>query len=153
MRAADIMIRDVKAASPEMTVGEAAAMMKATGHGNLPVVDAQGLVIGLMSGFNLVKRCLPNYLEEVGDLYRSQEFQPFIVRVKETSRMLVREMMDTEFPTVSADTPLAEIASRMVMHRVRLIPVVEDSRLLGVVGIQDLLTSIASLANSPEGGP
>jgi CBS domain-containing protein len=147
------MIRDVNSVTPEMTVGEAAAVMRAAGHGNLPVVDQRGAVIGIVSNFNLVRRCLPDYLEEVGDLFRSGEFQPFIDKVREASRMPVSEMMDTDFPVVSEDTPLAEVASLMVMHHVHLVPVVGEGRMLGVVGIQDLLTSIASIANSDEAGP
>jgi CBS domain-containing protein len=144
------MVRDAKTVTPQTTVGEAAAIMQAAGYGNLPVVGAQGAVVGIVSNFSLVRRCLPDYLEEVGDLFRSGEFQPFLDKMRQASRLPVSEMMDTEFPIVSEDTPLAEVASLMVVHHVHLVPVVGDGRMLGVVGIQDILTSIASIASSSD---
>jgi CBS domain-containing protein len=41
--------------------------------------------------------------------------------------------MSTEIETISPDTPVGEVATRMVDHHHTLLPVVDDGRLVGVV--------------------
>jgi CBS domain-containing protein len=143
MKAGQAMTREVHTVSPDATAAEAALLMRSTGHGALPVVDSEGHLLGLVTRTALVRRCLPEYLEQVGDLYRSGEFRPFQDKAEEVGLLAVRDVMQSELLTVSEETPLAEVASLMIMHHVRQIPVLKDGRLVGIVGMQDIVDKIA----------
>lgn len=143
MRAAEAMTREVTSLSPDATVAQAALLMRSSGHGTLAVVDSEGGLLGTVSKAGLVRLCLPKYLEEVGDLYRSGEFRPFQDKVTEVGLLPVREVMEAEPPTVSPDTPLAEVAAIMVMQNARQLPVVSEGRLVGIIGMQDIIDKIA----------
>ncbi len=142
------MTRELHTVSPDATVGEAALLMRSSGHGALPVVDEEGKLLGLITKFPLVRRLLPKYLEQVGDLYRSGEFKPFQDKVGEVALLPVSDVMNPEPLTASGDTPLAEVAAMMIMHNARQVLIVEKERLVGVVGMQDIVDMIAW----PEGG-
>ena len=54
--------------------------------------------------------------------------------------MRARDMMTTAVVTVAPDTPVAEIASLLLKHRISAVPVAsEDGRVLGIVSEGDLL--------------
>lgn len=137
------MSRDVETVSPEATVGEAALLMSSSGHGALPVIDEDGKLLGLLTKTPLVRRLLPKYLEQVGDLFRSGEFKPFRDNVEKVALLPVTDLMNPKPLTATEDTPLAEVAAMMIMHNQRQVLIVEGERLIGVVGMQDIVDMIA----------
>ena len=54
----------------------------------------------------------------------------------------VADVMTTEVTTVSADVSVTDAAALMGERRIRHLPVVEDGRLLGMIGIRDVLGSL-----------
>ncbi len=143
MRAGEAMKREVQTVSPNATVAEAARLMQATGHGTLPVVGQEGELVGVVTKSELVRRCLPEYLDEVGDLFRSGEFQPFQDKVAELGLLAVQDVMHAEPLAVNEDTPLAEVAAMLITHHLEQVPVVREGRLIGIVGLQDIVGEIA----------
>jgi CBS domain-containing protein len=143
MRAKQTMKRQVQTVSPNAAVAEAAALMRSSGHGTLPVVSSEGELLGVITKTELVRRCLPEYIDEIGDLYRSGEFKPFQDKVEEVALLPVQDLMDEEPLTVEEDTPLAEVAALMVAHGARQLPVVREGALVGIVGLQDIVDEIA----------
>ena len=150
MRAGDVMTRDVRTVGPETTVAEAIRLMRSTAHGALPVVDEEGSLLGMISDVSVMGRCLPEYVKEMGDLYSTGDFAPFDERVQELAVALVREVMQTDMPTAEEDTPLAEIATLMTNHCVRHLPIVKGKRLMGIVGVQDVIDSIVDRASKDK---
>lgn len=139
----DAMSRDPRTVRPDDTIAEAALIMRESGHGALPVVDAQGRLVGVLKKFTVVRRCLPTYLEQVADLVRSGVFSPFRERVEEVGLLSVRELMDPDPPTATEDTPLAQAAALMIMNDARQVFVVEEGKLVGMLGMQDVVDAIA----------
>ena len=54
----------------------------------------------------------------------------------------IADVMTTEVTTVSADVSVTDAAALMGAKRIRHLPVVEDGRLLGMIGIRDVLGSL-----------
>jgi len=57
MRCSDIMTRDVRTATPQMTLGEVAQMMRDGDMGSVPVVE-DGRLIGIVTDRDIVVRCI-----------------------------------------------------------------------------------------------
>ena len=54
----------------------------------------------------------------------------------------VAEAMTTDPVTVEPETPLEEIATRMVKHNIHTLPVLKDGVLVGVIGKEDILRTL-----------
>jgi CBS domain-containing protein len=54
----------------------------------------------------------------------------------------VADVMTTELTTVSPDVSVTDAAALMGERKIRHLPVVEDGRLLGMIGIRDVLGSL-----------
>ena len=54
----------------------------------------------------------------------------------------IADVMTTELTRVSPDTSIIDAAALMGERRIRHLPVVEDDRLLGLVGIRDVLGAL-----------
>ena len=66
--------------------------------------------------------------------------------------MLVQDIMTTGVRSVTPDTPLAEVVSRMCLNRYSGLPVVEGTRLVGIVAEKDVLARMfPSLEELMEG--
>ena len=54
----------------------------------------------------------------------------------------IADVMTTEVTTVTADVSVTDAAALMGERKIRHLPVVEDGRLLGMIGIRDVLSSL-----------
>ncbi len=115
-RADELIIRDVVTASPEQTVREVDRMMNDEGVSGAPVVDEDGVVLGIISGTDIRP-----YLE-VGE------------------RDEVREAMTDEVITAADDVTAREALELMYEHKIERVPIVDASgTLTGLVTMQGIL--------------
>jgi IMP dehydrogenase len=115
-RADELIIRDVVTVSPEQPVREVDRMMGQKGVSGAPVVDDDGVVLGIISGTDIRP-----YLE-VGD------------------RDEVREAMTDEVITAGEDVTAREALELMYEHKIERVPIVdEEERLTGLVTMQGIL--------------
>ena len=115
-RADELIIREVVTADPEQPVREVDAMMERKGVSGAPVVDEDGVVLGIISGTDIRP-----YLE-VGD------------------RDEVREAMTDEVVTAAEDVTAREALELMYEHKIERVPIVDgDERLTGLVTMQGIL--------------
>ena len=50
--------------------------------------------------------------------------------------------MNPEHATTTEDTPVVELAALMIFKNLRMVPVVRDAKLVGVVVISDIVSKI-----------
>ncbi|MCQ2118320.1 MAG: IMP dehydrogenase [Bacteroidales bacterium] len=114
-RAENGMIYDPVTISPESTVGDALGMMKKHHIGGIPVVDASGLLIGIVTN-------------------RDLRFQENLMRP-------ISEVMTKENLVVAPKgITLAEATSILRNSKVEKLPVVDkDGRLVGLITYKDLM--------------
>lgn len=141
MKAADVMTADVVSVGPETEISEIAQLLATNRISAVPVVDAGGKVLGMVSEGDLVcraagERCRSWWLSLLAD--RSAEF----VRVHGTR---ARDVMTGDVISVGKDVTLSEIAHILESHSIKRVPVVEDGQLVGIVSRADVLRGLASL--------
>lgn len=147
MRAHQIMTPSVLTVTPETTMLEAANKMLQQHVSGLPVVDAAGKVIGIVSEGDFLRRT------EIGTGRKRGRWLKFILGpgteaidfVHENGRN-VSEVMTREPVTITEDTPLEEIVTTMEKHDVKRLPVMRGETLVGIVSRASLLQAVASLA-------
>ena len=147
MRADQIMTRQLITVGPETPVVEAANAMLQHHVSGLPVIDAAGKLIGIISEGDFIRRV------EIGTQRERGRWLRFLVGagrvaadfVHERGRK-VREIMTPDPVTIAEDTPLTEIVSALDQHDIKRLPVVRREKLVGIVTRSDLLRAVADLA-------
>lgn len=147
MRAHQIMTRSVLTVTPQTTILEAANKMLHQHVSGLPVVDAAGKIVGIVSEGDFLRR------SEIGTGRKRGRWLEFILGggreaidfVHEHGR-IVSEVMTRQPVTITEDTPLEEIVSLMEKNDVKRLPVMRGETLVGIVSRANLLQAVASLA-------
>jgi CBS domain-containing protein len=151
MQASDVMVRDVITVSPETTIGQAVKLLAEHDISALPVVGEDGLLVGIVSEADLMRRAeigtekhRPWWLESV------TAASTLAVDFTKAHGMKVGEVMTTEVVSVVEDTPLAEIAVLLERRRIKRVPVLKDGHLVGIVSRSNLIQALASQFNAAK---
>jgi len=146
MKAADIMTWPVISVEPEASVQEAIVRMLKHRISALPVVDAAGALIGIVSEGDLLRRA------EIGTQRRRPNWLEFLLgpgrlagEYAHVHGRKVKEVMTTELETVDDDATLDEIVALMERRRIKRVPVMRYGRLVGIVSRANLMQALASL--------
>jgi CBS domain-containing protein len=148
MRAHQIMTRPVFTATPDTTMVEAANLMLQKHISGLPVIDASGKLVGMLSEGDFVRR------SEIGTQRKRGRFLKFILGpgkaasdfVQEHGRSVSDIMTSEPLVTVSEETPLERIVELMERNSIKRVPVIRGDKLVGIVSRSNLLQAVASLA-------
>jgi CBS domain-containing protein len=143
MRAKDVMTSPAVTVGPETHCKDAAALLVEHRISGLPVVDAGGRLVGLVSEADLLA------LEATPDP-RSQA-TPLPPRTTPVPKR-VEEVMTTEPYTVEEDTDLGIVAQRMLETGVKRFPVLRGRAVVGVVSRHDLVKVIARTDHDVQEG-
>jgi CBS domain-containing protein len=147
MRAHQIMTRQVTTVSPDTTVVKAARTMLQNHISGLPVVDADGRLVGIVSEGDFIRRA------EIGTQRKRVRWLSILLGpgtaaadfVHEQGRK-VGEVMTHDPLTVTEDTPLEAVVQLMEKNNVKRLPVMRGDRLVGIVSRANLLQAVAGLA-------
>lgn len=112
----EIMTEDVESCTLLDNVFEVAVKMKELNVGAIPIVDGEKLV-GMITDRDIVTRCIAE---------------------KHPGSSKVEVIMSKELFTVGADATSEEAVRIMAKHQIRRLPVVEGSKLVGIVSLGDL---------------
>jgi len=142
--AADIMTSEVVTVSPETSVGTVAEMLANQRFGSLPVVDAAGRVLGIVTEEDLVTRAapvhLPRHVSFLGGIIFLENPQHFTAEAERILAISAREIMDADVPFVHPDTPVEVIATRMLNEDLRRVVVLDaENRLAGIITRADIV--------------
>ena len=152
MHAIDVMVRDVITVHPDTDVAQAVALLSKHDVSALPVVDATGHLLGVISEADLLRRVeigtdkhRPWWMEAVtGASVLAEEFA-------KSHGKKVGELMTAEVVSATEDTSLAEIATLFERHRIKRVPITRDGKLVGVVSRSNLIQALASVVGRTNG--
>ncbi len=108
----------------------------------LPVVDNDGDLIGVVSAHELLRVCLPDYILWMEDLSSVLNFEPFAELLRKESKTWLAEIMTNDYATVSEDAPAVQVAREMARLVTNHGYVLKDKKLVGVVALEKFLKKI-----------
>jgi len=134
MRAKDIMTSPVFVIWQNAPVESAAQLMTAKAVTALPVVDAHGALVGMVSESDVLWHRVP--CDGTAHVRRHPDTDP-----ANRPGMVVEVM--SQYPlTTTADADVAEIAEEMLQNDVRSLPVLEGDELVGIISRRDILRAV-----------
>lgn len=152
MFAADVMTHDVVTVHTDATVKEIAEILLAKGISGVPVVDAAGALVGVVSEGDLLHRVETEterrrswWLELLAD--REQMAQDF---VKSHARK-AGDVMTRQVVTVKPDTPLSDVSALLEKHKIKRVPVVDGGKVVGIVSRANLLKALVRFGEGAKG--
>ena len=104
----------------------------------IPVVEDDGKLAGVIALRDVMLPMYPNYGDYIHDNVHSRDFEKMEDGFANVLKMKAEEIMTPNPMTVSLDDPVLKAASYMGLKNLRRIPVVEDGKYVGIVGITDI---------------
>ena len=130
-RVRDFMKTNPLSISPETEIMRAVHLLVAEDISGLPVTDAQGRLVGILTERDCIAVALQaGYFDELGGP--------------------VEQYMTTAVETVEPDSSLMDLAELFARSPFRRCPVVEEGRLVGLICRRDILRALTSGAWFPN---
>lgn len=147
MRAHQIMTPQVITATVDTSVAEAARTMLEHHISGLPVLDAKGKLVGVVSQGDFMRRA------EIGTQRRRSRWLKLLLGpgheaadfVRESGRK-VGDVMNPSPITVTEDTTLEDVAATMEHNDIKRVPVMRGDKLVGIVTRTNLVQAVLDLA-------
>jgi len=128
--------------APEtMTLPETRRLMREQRIRRLPVVDADGQLVGIVTEGD-INRVSDSHVTDVRDfnLYHRIADLP------------IHDLMTHDVVTVRPDASLGEVARQLLDHRIGGVPVIEQGRIVGVITESDLFRVIVTTYQTTRRG-
>jgi CBS domain-containing membrane protein len=142
LRVRDLMTSGVVSVRPEDTVATAYELMLDHRFRHLVVIDHDGDLVGLLTHRDLLRHSLIERAE-----------LPLSLQSTVMRRIRVEEVMTSEVETVEALLPLEEAALSMFENKYGCLPVVEGSRVVGILTEADFVRFFALAGRLPASWP
>lgn len=148
MRAHQIMTKNVITVTPQTSIEEAADIMLRKHISGLPVVNAGGMLTGIVSESDFLRR------SEIGTGRKRPALLQFFLGpgraavdfVHERGRK-IEDVMTFDPITVEEETPLEELVRLMEKNDIKRLPVMRGKALVGIVTRSNLLQAVAGMAH------
>jgi CBS domain-containing protein len=145
MKARDIMRCEVATVGPATPVTEIARLLLERRISGVPVVDAHGKVLGIVSEGDLLRRA------ETGTEIRRSWWLRLLAdnavlagEYAKSHGRTAEEIMTRDVVTVTETTPVAEIAALLERRDVKRVPVVHRGKIVGIISRANLLHALAA---------
>lgn len=144
MRVRDVMSTQLVTISPEHSVWHAAQIMLTKHVSGLPVLDDGQVMVGLLTEGDLLRR------SELGTPLGDEGAQERARAYVQSRSWKVGALMSSPVLTIGEDAPLSRVAMLLGVHRIKRLPVLRDTQLVGIVSRADLLKVISAGGREAE---
>jgi nitrogen PTS system EIIA component len=109
---------------------------------DLPVVDKDDDLVGVVAAKELLRVCLPDYILWMDDLSPILHFEPFANVLANEGITWLAEIMSQNYATVGEDAPAIQVAQEMTKKNTQQVYVLNDKKLVGVVTLPHFLNKV-----------
>ena len=151
----ECMKRKVISVLADMTVRDAADLIREKKVGSLPVVDEAGILIGLISIRDIIQIFMPAFVDLISDIDFVKDFgarrTPSIGSLREAETLTVADIM-VEPASVEEHASLIRAMSVMHKHGLLDLPVVNEGKLVGIASWVDIGVAFIADWRRPKNG-
>ena len=151
MEVQDVMTQHVISVEPNDTVARAIRLMLQERVSGLPVINAGGRLVGIVTEGDFLRRA------ETGTQRKRPRWLEFLVgpgrmadEYVHTHGRKVSEVMTAEPTAVTEETALTDAVALMQKHRIKRLPVMRGEKVVGIISRANLLHALASLATDAK---
>jgi CBS domain-containing protein len=145
--AKDIMTKTVITVKKDTSISELSDLFVSYNVSGLPVVDDDEKVIGIVTQSDLIEQSKNLHIPTVITLFDAVLFleseKKFESDIKKLAGNKVEDIYSADAITVSVDTELSEVATIMAEKDIHTLPVLDEGKLVGVIGKLDLIRGMA----------
>ncbi len=146
IKAEDIMAKEVITVSPDTEIVQAAKVLVEENINGVPVVDEEGKMVGILCQSDLIAQQktipLPSLFTLLDGFIPLTSMKKFEKDIQKIAAIKVADAMTVDPVAVSPDTGIGEIANLMVDKNFHSIPVVDEGKLVGIIGKEDILRTV-----------
>ncbi len=108
----------------------------------IPVVDRDGEMVGVVCADTLLKVCLPEYLLWMTDLSPIINFEPFVNVLRNEQNTWLSDILLDDFASVQMKDPAVSVAGEMTRRNASICYVLDGKKLMGVIDLPIFLNKI-----------
>lgn len=142
----DVMTKDVISVTPETEIAQAARLLLEKHINGVPVIDVQGNLKGILCQSDLIaqqkKIPLPSFFTFLDGYISLTSEKQFEKQVQKVAGATVADVMTPDPVTVTPETDITDTAALMVDKNYHTLPVVDQGKLVGILGKEDMLRTI-----------
>jgi CBS domain-containing protein len=141
-------VREVMSTPPKVvregtTIEEAARLMLGEGIGFLPVVDAEGRMVGIVTESDLTGARPWLSLRAWAQPQAAEEARPAVPDLEDLRAVRVDDVLTSRVVSAMPGEALSAVVDRMMERKLHHVPVVENGVPVGVLARHDLLGFLA----------
>jgi len=148
LNASDVMTTDVMVVKTTTSLKDLAHILYDNHINGVPVVDDEGLLIGIICESDLIRKDKKLHIPTVVAVFDAvlylespRRFEKEIQRLNATT---VADLYTKKPITVDEKTPIDEIATLMTEKNIHTLPVMDGKRMVGIIGKADLIRTLVS---------
>ncbi len=146
LKVKDIMTRELITVSPETEIVHATKLLLENRINGVPVTDESGKLVGILCQSDLIaqqkKLPIPSFFTFLNGLIPMTSMKQIEKQVQKITATTVVQAMTKNPVTVQPDTDIEKVAALMVDNNFHTIPVVDEGKLVGIVGKEDILRTL-----------
>jgi CBS domain-containing protein len=143
MNVKEIMTKAVISVTRDSTIDEIAQALIDNKVSGLPVLSDGGYLIGVVTEGDLLRRemspRLPEFINILGAVIYYHGVERYNEDFKKILAQTASDIMTEDLITVNEDTDISEVARLMLNNNIKQIPVVDGSKLIGIVSRADIV--------------
>lgn len=143
LTAEDVMLKNPRFVRPDDPLSAALDALSEEQRMEIPVLDENGILKGVISCGDIVRRAIPEYIMMLENLTFLNQFEPFENLLKEERKLHVKDVMSIPKHTVTTDVPLFQLTVNIVKNSLPSLMVVDKhQKLCGVITYIELVTNV-----------
>lgn len=144
MKVKDIMSKDVISVSERASFSKVWEIIFKRGIHGLPVCKG-GKMVGIIAEEDLLAKLYPSYEDYVSDFINASKFEEMEEKLGELTKLQAKDIMNRKVFLTYPEKPIMGALSKMILRRVRQLPVVEPgsgNKLVGMVTKGDIFDAL-----------
>lgn len=146
--AKDIMTKEVITIKEDCSVYEAIEILLMNRINCLPVVTAEGILVGMVTETDLIyvdRKLNPSFHYAYSDLNVQVNKRILERDIKNMKEIKVKDIMSKKLETVNEEASLEKVIDIIINKKIKTIPVIKDSKVSGIVTRRDILKYYVNL--------